>query len=178
MREPLLRLTAVLRAWDFQLPAATQYGEIRMGMTNPTGSYAQRPLGAPTVFNFYEPDYEHPGGPLDEANLYAPEMQIINEGSSYTISNSLADYTFRYYVGMTNPPTDRPLINVTVLANLATPALMVDEVNRRMFYGQMSASMRTTLINMLSFMNGASASEKARSLLQIAAMSPEFATQR
>lgn len=177
VREPLLRLTAVMRAWDYQLPAATQYGEIRMGMTNPTGSYAQRPLGAPTVFNFYEPDYQHPG-PLADANLYAPEMQIINEGTTYSISNSLADYTFRYYVGMPSPPTDRPLINVTALANLTTPAAMVDEVNRRMFYGQMSANTRTTLVGMLSFMNGASTSEKARSLLQIAAMSPEFATQR
>ena len=117
--------------------------------------------------------------PVADANLYAPEMQIINEGTTYSISNSLADYTYRYYVGMTNPPTDRPLINVTELTDLvATPAAMVDLVNRRMFYGQMTANTRTTLINMLSFMNGASASEKARSLLQIAAMSPEFATQR
>ena len=178
VREPLLRLTAVMRAWQFQLPAATAYGEIRMGMTNPTGSYAQRPLGAPTVFNFYEPDYQPPG-PVADANLYSPEMQIINEGTTYSISNSLADYTYRYYVGMTNPPTDRPLINVTELSNLAaTPASMVDLVNRRMFYGQMTANTRTTLINMLSFMNGATTSEKARSLLQIAAMSPEFATQR
>jgi hypothetical protein len=57
-------------------------------------------------------------------------------------------------------------------------AAMVDEVDKRMFYGTMTANTRTTLVNMLSFMNGASASEKARSLLQIAAMSPEFATQR
>ncbi|MBL8297296.1 MAG: DUF1800 domain-containing protein [Rhodanobacteraceae bacterium] len=177
VREPLLRLTAVLRAWNFQLPAATQYGEIRMGMTNPTASYAQRPLGAATVFNFYEPDYQPPG-PVANANLFAPEMQIINEGTTYSISNSLADYTFRYYVGMTNPPTDRPLINVAELSGLSTAAEMVDLVNRRMFYNQMTASTRTTLLNMLNFMNGATASEKARSLLQIAAMSPEFATQR
>ncbi|TDR40009.1 uncharacterized protein (DUF1800 family) [Tahibacter aquaticus] len=177
VREPLLRLTAVLRAWPFQLPAATAYGEIRMGMTNPTGAYAQRPLGAATVFNFYEPDYQHPG-PLADANQFAPEMQIINEGTTYSISNSLADYTFRYYVGMTNPPTDRPLIDVTALAALATPAAMVEDVNQRMFYGAMSSNTRTTLTNMLSFMNGATPSEKARSLLQIAAMSPEFATQR
>jgi uncharacterized protein (DUF1800 family) len=177
LREPLLRLTAVLRAWDFQLPAPTAYGEIRMGMTNPTGSYAQRPLGAATVFNFYEPDYQPPG-PLADANLFAPEMQITNEATSYSVSNSLADYTYRYYVGMTNPPTDRPLLNVNALAALNTPAAMVDEVNKRMMYGAMSANMRSTLVNMLTFMSGASASEKARSLLQIAAMSPEFATQR
>lgn len=178
VREPLLRLTAVLRAWPFQLPAATAYGEIRMGMTNPTGSYAQRPLGAATVFNFYEPDYQHPG-PLAEANQFAPEMQIINETTTYSISNSLADYTFRYYVGMTNPPTDRPLIDVTALASLsANPAAMVEEVNQKMMYGAMSTNMRSVLTNMLSFMNGATASEKARSLLQLTAMSPEFATQR
>lgn len=178
VREPLLRLTAVLRAWPFQLPAPTTYGEIRMGMTNPTASYAQRPLGAPTVFNFYEPDYQPPG-PLTDAGQYSPEMQIINETTTYSISNSLEDYTFQYYVGMPSPPTDRPLIDVSALAALsASPAAMVEEVNQKMLYGSMSSSMRSTLTSMLSFMNGATASEKARSLLQITAMSPEFATQR
>ena len=178
LREPLLRLTAVLRAWPFQLPAPTAYGEIRMGMTNPIASYAQRPLGAPTVFNFYEPDYQPPG-PIADANQFSPEMQIINETTTYSISNSLEDFTFQYYVGMPNPPTDRPLIDVTALAALASsPAAMVEEVNQKMLYGSMSANMRSTLTGMLSFMNGATASEKARSLLQLTAMSPEFATQR
>ncbi|MBL8297298.1 MAG: DUF1800 domain-containing protein [Rhodanobacteraceae bacterium] len=177
VREPLLRLTAVLRAWNFQLPAATQYGEIKMGLNAVTTSYAQRPMGAPTVFNFYEPDYQPPG-PMAAAGLYAPEMQIINEGTSFSISNNLAYYTFRDYVGMPNPPADRPLINLAEFNTLTTPEQLIGLVDRRMFYGQMTATMRSTLTTLLNSMGNATTTEKARSLLLISAMSPEFATQR
>src|SRR5262249_8840143 len=151
LREPLLRLTAVLRAWPLQLPAPSVYGEIKMGLPNLTSTYGQRPLGANTVFNFYEPDYQQPG-PIPDANLYSPEFHIVNASSTSTASNNLYDYTFRYYVGMTNPPADRPLINVNALAALPTSAAMVDEVNTIMMYGSMSTNMRTTLTNMLNFM--------------------------
>jgi uncharacterized protein (DUF1800 family) len=177
LREPLLRLTALWRAWAYQLPAPTVYGEIKMGLPTLLTTYGQRPLGANTVFNFYEPDYQHPGA-LESAGLYSPEFQIINESSAYTISNALYDVAFRYYVGMSNPPTDRPLLVADEIASQPNATAMVDLVNTRMMYGSMSTNMRTTLINMLNFMNGASASEKARSLIHITAISPEFATQR
>ncbi|HVJ62450.1 MAG TPA: DUF1800 family protein, partial [Tahibacter sp.] len=177
LREPLLRLTALWRAWTFQMPAPSVYGEMKMGLPNLMTTYGQRPLGANTVFNFYEPDYQQPG-PIEDAGLYSPEFQIINESSTYTISNALYDVSFRYFVGMTNPPTDRPLLIVDEVSAQPNATAMVDLVNTRMMYGSMSTNMRTTLINMLNFMNGATASEKARSLIHITAISPEFATQR
>ncbi|UXI66740.1 DUF1800 domain-containing protein [Tahibacter amnicola] len=178
LREPLLRLTAMWRAWNAQPPPTTQFGEINMGIPAfGNYDYGQKPLSAPTVFNFYEPDYQPPG-PLAEAHLFAPEFQIINESTTYSISNSLARYSFESYVGMSSPPADRPLLNLTALAAIATPAAMVEDANQRMMYGAMSANMKTALTNMLTFMNGANNLEKARSLVQLIAMSPEYATQR
>jgi len=48
-----------------------------------------------------------------------------------------------------------------------------------MLYGSMSAGMRTSLINAVTFMaSDVSASERARSIIYLVAISPEYAVQR
>jgi len=179
VREPLLRLTAMWRAFDAVPPPTTQYGEIPMGMTNPTPTYGQRPLGAPTVFNFWEPDYLPPGA-LADAGLYSPEFQVIHEGSTFSITNSLYTFSWNSYVGMASPPADRPLLNLNDLTTIAgfNVGQMVEYCNQKMLYGSMSDAMRTTLFNTMTFMAGASPSERARTLVYLIALSPEYAVQR
>lgn len=181
LREPLLRLTAMWRAWNAQPQAPNAYGEVKMGISTGSGrsNFGQAPLGAPTVFNFYEPDYQQPG-PIASAGLYAPEFQITNEGSTYTTGNKLADYSRYAHLGMTGtPPTDRPLLDLSALTALnATPTAMVDEANLRMLYGTMSTNMRNTLLTMLTDMTSATADERAWSLVYVISLSPEYATQR
>ena len=80
---------------------------------------------------------------------------------------------------MSSPPNNRPLLNLAPLVGLASnPAAMVDEINKRMLYGSMSSGMRATLLNMLTFMDGATAIDKARTLVYVTALSPEYAVQR
>ena len=178
-REPLLKLTALWRAWNAQMPAADAYGNIAMGMTSPSGTYGQRPLGADTVFNFFEPDYQQPGA-IANAGLFSPEFQTLNESTIVSTANSLYTYGFSSYVGMSSPPANRPLLDIAPLTALGSNyAAMVDEANRRMLYGTMSAGMRTSLINAVTFMDGnVSVSERARSIIYLVAISPEFAVQR
>ena len=177
-REPLLKLTAMWRAWDAQMPAADAYGNVAMGMTNPSGTFGQRPLGADTVFNFYEPDYQQPGA-IASAGLYSPEFQTLNESTLTSMSNSYYTYSWNSYVGMTSPPSNRPLLNLAPLVALAgDPTAMVAEVNKRMMYGSMSTAMQDVLRNMLIFMDGASATDKARTVVYVTALSPEYAVQR
>ncbi len=161
MREPILRLTAMWRAWGAQAQPPNAYGEIKMvGSTNFLNSYGQNPLSSPTVFNFYLPDYqqlfEQPS-PLAAAQLYAPEFQITNETTTYTVANSFYSFSAGAWVGMTS---------------------MIEEANQRMLYGTMSAHLRATLTNAIQFMSGASVNEKAWSLIYLVALSPEFAIQR
>ena len=179
LREPVLRLTALWRAWGAQAPAADAYGEVKMiGTLNFVNAFGQRPLSSPTVFNFYEPDYAQPG-PIADAGLFAPEFQITNESTTYSLSNGLYAFSAQAYAGMGNPPSDRPLLDLSALAtNAANPAAMVALANARMLGGGMSPNMQTTLGNMLAFMSGASANEKAWSLVYLVALSPEFAAQR
>jgi uncharacterized protein (DUF1800 family) len=177
-REPLLKLTAMWRAWDAQMPAADVYGNIPMGMTNPSGTFGQRPLGADTVFNFYEPDYQQPGA-IASAGLYSPEFETLDESTLTSMSNSYYTYSWNSYVGMSNPPSNRPLLNLAPLVALAgDPNAMVAEVNKRMMYGSMSTAMQDVLRNMLIFMDGASATDKARTVVYVTALSPEYAVQR
>ncbi len=178
-REPLLKLTATWRAWNPQSPAADVYGNIPMGLTNPTGTYGQRPLGADTVFNFYQPDYQQPGV-IADANLYSPEFQILNESTITSVANNLKTYSMDSWIGMTSAPNNRPLLDLAPLTAFGTNyAGMVDEANKRMMYGSMSSGMRTTLINAVTFMaSNISASERARSIIYLVAISPEYAIQR
>jgi len=142
------------------------------------GSYGQSPLESPTVFNFYAPDYEQPGT-LANADKVAPEFQIVNEASTYSVSNSFDGFTRGAYQGMTSPPIDRPLISLSALTvNAGNGSAMADTINATMLYGSMSSNMHSTIQNMIDFMSGATAQEKAWSAIYLTMLSPEYATQR
>lgn len=101
-REPLLRYVALMRAFDgkSQLPlsALQAYGypqaeldkfpagttRYRMGTTET--SLAQTPMSAPTVFNWFLPDFSMPG-PLAAGGLVAPEFQLSTETTVITQIN-------------------------------------------------------------------------------------------
>ncbi|MBA8883780.1 DUF1800 domain-containing protein [Dokdonella fugitiva] len=179
LREPILRLTAVWRAFNAQAQPADAYGEVKMtaGSTQ-TSAFGQGPLQSPTVFNFYEPDYQQPG-PFADNDRYSPELQILSEASAYSTANAYYNFTAKAYQGMSNPPTDRPLLDLSPLtANATNPAAMVATIDRSLLYGTMSAGMKATLTSMLTNLNGASAAEKAWSAVYLTILSPEFAAQR
>ncbi|NNC89400.1 MAG: DUF1800 family protein, partial [Akkermansiaceae bacterium] len=66
---------------SFQRLPATQY---RISFMDGSGSAAlgQSPLKAPTVFNWFLPDYQ-PGGLIASYGLVAPEFQLATEGSVF-----------------------------------------------------------------------------------------------
>ena len=78
LREPVLRLTAALRA----LGAKSDSGRFLIGTTDDPGSQlGQSPLRSPSVFNFYRPGYVPPGTEAGAAGLTVPEMQLTHETS-------------------------------------------------------------------------------------------------
>ena len=193
LREPLLRLSAVWRAFGVTAPAAVN-GEIQMGIRSPQDSFAQRPLGAPTVFNFYEPDYQPPGD-LQNDGLFAPEFQIANETTAMTSANELWNRVWAGYStsgsGTFTTPTTSAYLTIADLiplvsgANSSGPAaydLFLDELNLRLFGGGMSAETRATLKNFLKFGVSETGSNRATiqvlSTIHLALLSPEFLIQR
>jgi len=76
LREPVLRLTAFLRAFG----AHSDSGRFLVGVTDdPSRQLGQSPLRSPSVFNFYRPGYVPPNTQAGGLNLSVPEMQITNE---------------------------------------------------------------------------------------------------
>ena len=78
LREPVLRLTALLRAY----PTKSLSGLMQTGAwDDPAATIGQVPLQAPSVFNFYRPGYVPPGGEAAQRSLTLPEMQATTETS-------------------------------------------------------------------------------------------------
>lgn len=179
LREPLLKITALWRAFNAQRGSQGAYG-----MFTPERQFSQRPLGAPSVFNFYEPDYQPPGS-LADAGLFAPEFQILNESTAILAADGFWTLVFSGY----QPQADNTLRFSTPrsLAYLPTSALdalptahadLVEELNQRMLYGRMSDGLRSKLISLLDSMSGAEARLKALDLIHLITISPAFAVQQ
>lgn len=84
LREPITRWTHLCRAFN----AFSQRGVYRNDMDDFYQNTFQRPLGSPSVFNFFSPDYV-PIGPIDGAGLVAPEFQITNSVTIVGYANRL-----------------------------------------------------------------------------------------
>ena len=98
LKEPVLQLAATLRL----LQAASQvtfedsasplyplrdaYEQGASLMRIEALNIGQRPLGSPSVFNFYLPDFS-PSGALASQSLVAPEFQLVTESQIFTTMN-------------------------------------------------------------------------------------------
>jgi hypothetical protein len=178
-REPLLKLVGVWRKFGAVSgdvgtfpgtnpqggaanPLAGQPSRRRWGPsgTSPQDNYQQRPYGAPSVFNFYEPDYRQPGQ-VSEAGLFSPELQIIHEVSGVSAANDLYGRICSGYNNcggdLSTPlPNDRayfptsqldliPAIapvnsNTTTEPTLAQDMALINFFNTRMLGGTMSGA--------------------------------------
>lgn len=85
VREPYTRYVAMARILE-AAPADASAGGRYRGFGAINDDFLQRPLSAPSVFNFYSPE-NRPAGPLRDLGLVSPEMQIINSVSSITAPN-------------------------------------------------------------------------------------------
>jgi len=76
VREPILRITAWMRAFDVK----SRSGDWAYYFTgDPITSIGQSPMQSPSVFNFFRPGYVPPQSSAGRAGLVVPEMQIASE---------------------------------------------------------------------------------------------------
>jgi uncharacterized protein (DUF1800 family) len=106
VREPYTRYIALARTFEAAPPDPSAGGRYR-GFGGLDGDFLQRPLSAPSVFNFYSPENK-PAGPLRDNGLVSPEMQITNGVTSilgpnrYSTALSVTSTT----LNTSNPPTN------------------------------------------------------------------------
>jgi uncharacterized protein (DUF1800 family) len=149
LREPVLRLTAFLRAYG----ARSGSGSFLIGSTDDPGTQlAQSPLRARSVFNFFRPGYTPAGGPAEQHGMVLPEMQITNESSVAGYANYMM-FVVRYGVGTrgtgTNPRCDvQP--DFTAALNLADdPQALVDDTVARLL-GQTDSDLTSQIVSAVS----------------------------
>ncbi len=170
LQEPFLRLTQVLRAFKYNVGTSTLPYDFGGNFTENT--MGQFPLGAPTVFNFYSPDFA-PEGAIETAGLVAPEFQILNSVYSVTFPNAL------YNLIQTGAGTFT--LNLTDQTAIATDALLIDNLDLYLTHGTLSVETRAALTAALSKVTtamvptGTLTISKVRLAIHLLILSPDFA---
>ncbi len=175
MREPLLRQTHLWRAMH-----ATS-NDSRYREWNSEIYLGQAALRAPTVFNFFLPDYSPPGE-LSALGLIAPEFQIVTDTSVASVANALGSKTFWYWLG--NPwysPEDVVVDLDTELPFANDPIRLIDRYDLLFMNRTMSDAMFTTLVNYVQGMPNVDTEdrrERVQDAIWLIQTSPEYVIER
>lgn len=172
VREPLLRQTALWRAFD----ATSANGEVSDAW--PEWYLGQAPLRSPSVFNFFQPHYSPPGVAA-QAGLAAPELQIATDNLVTETANMMLWRTLFGWQG--NPwsgPEDTLLQLDYELTIASDSAALLDHLDLVLMSGSMSSEMRTAIQTVLdAYPNNAGLSRVVEALYLIVT-SPEFCVQK
>jgi uncharacterized protein (DUF1800 family) len=127
LQEPILYMASLLRAFD-----AASDGSNLAGQGSGMG---QNALFAPSVFNFYSPNYVIPG-----TTQFGPEFQILTTATSLNRVN----WTNSFVFGSLGSGT---VVNFSSYATqAANPGALVDALNALLMHGSMSADMKTSIL--------------------------------
>jgi len=125
VREPVLRLTAWMRAFN----ATSDSGKVLItGTDDPGLELGQSPLRSPSVFNFYRPGYVAAGSLSGARGLTVPELQITDETSVAGYINYMTGVVTRG-AGLRSAGATRPDVQPDYSAELALAAQTVPLVD-------------------------------------------------
>lgn len=160
--EPVLALTRLARAMG-----TTTDGVYFRGATIASG---QNVFIAPSVFNYYPPDYT-----LTKSGVNSPEFAIYNSATAMNRANVAYNTT---YVTIGVDPTvfgaTGTQFNLTSLTSVAsTPSALMDRVSETLFGGRISAQARSTIETAISAVPATDAAARVRMALYLSALAPE-----
>ncbi len=168
-REPVIRLANLYRAFS----ASSASGKFIVN--DQSFTFGQAPLFAPSVFNFFAPDYAQPGA-IEQAGLLSPEFQITTDTTVITSANKMRRATYQQ-TSVGNP--DALVLNLSSLtAKASDPGAMVDSLKDLLMNGNMSAATRNIVVNAVTQIPPTSTLERAQTAVHLLATSPEFVTER
>jgi uncharacterized protein (DUF1800 family) len=181
LREPIVRMANWMRTFG----AVSASGNYLLGSTANRTSLAQAPLTASSVFNFYRPGFVPPNTRMAQQNLTAPEFQIADEVSVAGYINTMQT-TIGNGIGT---GTDIKAAYSQEMALAKDPAALVDRMNRLLYSGQMSAALRTQMINAVTGValptgtptqaqTDAALLNRAKLAVFLAMVSPEYMVQK
>lgn len=186
LREPILRLTHLWRVMDARQECGTDIyaNPHRYTELHPEGYLAQAPLRAPSVFNFYLPDFS-PSGEMELAGKVAPEIQITTDSTITSQTNALQNKVYNYVVGAPCYGSGPSIGSMRIdpardLERAADVDALVTYYDLVFMSGQMSPFMRTTLTDYLRTLptTPAGLMKRIQDALFLVITSPEYAVQQ
>jgi uncharacterized protein (DUF1800 family) len=207
LKEPILRLTGLLRAFNASSASGRFLGyhhtvdsqTITGSTPRPAtaeqinrapntfsatrldgvqGSIAQAALRSPTVFNFYHADYVLPG-PLAAAGLVVPEFEITDDNFAINVPNFL-----RTFVNATVPNTPAGPYTITLdtaaeQALLSDVPALLDRLSLVLTANTLTPATRTRIAEALSRLpTTTSAVDRAKTAILLVLTSPAAAVQK
>ncbi|MDQ8204797.1 DUF1800 family protein [Pelagicoccus sp. SDUM812003] len=173
-REPIIKLTQLLRA--FEAPSSGNSPVLgRYPIDSVSTAFGQSPLQAPSVFNFFDPDYAPPGEIMDQGHL-APEFGIITELTTVDTANFLhrvidrGTPTWWRYSASIHPNL------TTLIANARDSNLILDEIDLLLMAGSMSPETRSIIKTAIDTMEDPE--ERVESAIKLILSSPEYSIQK
>lgn len=176
-REPVIRLANVFRAFGAWTPSAAGRTELH-DLDSPEDGLSQSPLLAPSVFNFFSPNYRHAGA-LAQAGLVAPEFQITTETSVVGCFNTFASVL--NWEGYGWGKQSRLFLHFVPWEPLATkPEQLVDRLDLLLCNAQMSATTRARLLTLIKALpsNSWQLRDRIKKAVMVLAVSPDFVIQK
>ena len=172
---------------------ACQYSTWNMGYTDTGATYnlVQTPLRAPTVFNFFYPDYQFPGA-LASAGLTTPEFQLTYD-TSVALQMNFLEAGILNNTGNTNGLSSYnnangaivldlgPWMGTNYTADANVPAL-VDSLSSALVAGQLAAVAKNNIVGYVTTNFPTSSStwqrDRVRAAVHQIINSPDFTIQR
>ncbi len=191
LREPLLRITHLLRTfdasqtdnayWEWIVSPGQSVYAIGYSQTSLDRRVGQRILRSPSVFNFFQPNYSPPGI-LRDAGLVAPEFQIVTENSNMAMTNILNTIIFRNVA----PRWSTLNLDHEISLVAADPDALLEHLNVMLMSGDMSDGLRTIIRNHLDdpsfdvarFSEEERLLTRVRSAISLIVNSPEYLIQK
>ncbi len=183
LREPIMRLTHLWRAFDIQPGTDSTNGAFNT--TSPALSgidsvIGQGPLLATSVFNFYRPDYS-PQGPTYQANVLVPEAEIYTDNNILATTSRVNAQIQRFYLQNPDPLQQRwSHIDLSREIALASkPDELLDELDILLLSGNMSDSMRAILLDHMALFSDTNEdrSTAVRDVISLIMASPDYLVQ-
>jgi hypothetical protein len=180
LREPVLFVTNILRQFNARA-ANGAVGSQSDGQINPqTQALGQDVFRAPSVFNYYPPDYIVPVN-----NIHGPEFYLLTTSTAFRRANFGNTIIFGTLPASTPPNTNAPngtSIDMSELQALAAAdtsgGLLLDKLNQKMMHGTMSTEMRNIITTAVLAVPSANALTRARTAVYLVATSSQYQVQR
>jgi len=141
-----------------------------------TTAMGQNAFNAPTVFNYYQPNYTIPG-----TALKGPEFNLLTTGSTIARANFVNTMLFNRIAIGNNSPSGTSLDFSEMQALAAsdpTGNQLVNTLNGKMMHGTMSPEMKSTILTAVQAVADTDTLLRAQTAIYLIATSSQYQIQR